>query len=185
MDDLRETFLNTAEAMFGPGFVWLVQTHTSETVADRDVGFRILATYLAGSPLPGAHWRMQPMDMNTQNVDSLGGKLGNTAESNARLTMPQNNVGAFGSGRFDHEKPRRAPGGANLTPLLCVNTWEHVWLMDYGIKGKRQYLEKWWDYIDWHKVEKEATITQRSTNRFLYQPLQTGSKTGGNKRLSV
>lgn len=43
-DTLRETFLATAEAMFGPGFIWLVQT------SDTQFGnLRILPTYLAST----------------------------------------------------------------------------------------------------------------------------------------
>ena len=45
-----------------------------------------------------------------------------------------------------------APGGIHLTPLLCLNTWEHVWLTDYGIDGKRRYVEAWWDRINWTVV---------------------------------
>ena len=43
-------------------------------------------------------------------------------------------------------------GGQDLTPLMCVSTWEHTYLHDYGVNGKREYLERWWDSIDWNKV---------------------------------
>lgn len=45
-----------------------------------------------------------------------------------------------------------APGGQDVEVLLGVNTWEHVWLRDYGIGGKRDYLERWWDAVDWGVV---------------------------------
>ncbi|TKA62118.1 hypothetical protein B0A49_08268 [Cryomyces minteri] len=140
IETLKLSFLATARAMFGPGFVWLVQART-----DRGDAFRILSTYLAGSPYPDAHWRRQPVDMNTQSAASLGGvKLG-------RLTEVQNTVGAYGA----HSGERRnAPGGVDLVPLLCVNTWEHVWLRDWGVKGKEAFLERWWDGIDWDVVDR-------------------------------
>lgn len=45
-----------------------------------------------------------------------------------------------------------APGAVDVQPILCVNTWEHVWMMDYGIGGKAEYLERWWDRINWETV---------------------------------
>ena len=131
LDSFRATFLATANAMFGPGFVWLVKrTNHNTTLADTPE-LAILTTYIAGSPLPRAHYRRQEQDMNTALQ-----------------------VGAFGprSGR----DPKIAPGGALIEPMLCVNTWQHVWLHDYGFGGKREYLERWWDCIDWDVVERNA-----------------------------
>jgi Fe-Mn family superoxide dismutase len=45
-----------------------------------------------------------------------------------------------------------APGAINAWPILCVNTWQHVWMMDYGIAGKEEYLERWWDRVNWESV---------------------------------
>ena len=63
-------------------------------------------------------------------------------------------------GPFSGNELKVAPGGADLEPLLCVNTWEHVWLMDYGVGGKRKYLERWWDRIDWDVVASNITKTR-------------------------
>lgn len=49
-----------------------------------------------------------------------------------------------------------APGGVELEVLLGVSTWEHVWLLDHGVGGKRRYLEALWDRIDWEVVDKRA-----------------------------
>lgn len=135
MDSLREEFLTTAQAMFGPGFVWLVQ------VKGQHQALRIMPTYLAGSPLSGAHYRRQSTDMNTENT-ATAGPLANEAKT-AKIR-------------------KQALGGVDVVPLLCVNTWEHVWLTDYGIRGKMDYLEKWWEKIDWAVVEGPADI-QRSS----------------------
>jgi Fe-Mn family superoxide dismutase len=145
LETLRETFLATAEAMFGPGFVWLVQTN------DTQLGnLRILPTYLAGSPLSGAHYRRQSHDLSTHNADSY---------------QALNAVGTFGSAAKQNNSPKKPLGGVDVVPLLCVNTWEHVWLHDYGVRGKRQYLEAWWNKIDWDVVGQNATIAPRSTRR--------------------
>ncbi|KAH7355851.1 Fe superoxide dismutase-like protein [Pyrenochaeta sp. MPI-SDFR-AT-0127] len=142
-DTLRETFLATAEAMFGPGFVWLVQTNDTQFGS-----LRILPTYLAGSPLSGAHYRRQSHDLNTHNADSY---------------QALNKVGTFGAAAKQNTGPKKPLGGVDVVPLLCVNTWEHVWLHDYGIRGKRQFLEAWWDKIDWDMVRQNTTLSPRQS----------------------
>lgn len=139
MESLRAEFINTADAMFGPGFVWLVSTERGN--------LKILATYIAGSPLAGAHFRMQPVDMATQNASAIGAMQG--AEW-ARQQQASNSVGAMG--RYSKNQKVVAPGGLEVIPMLCVCTWEHVWLRDYGVGGKRHFLENWWDRIDWEEI---------------------------------
>jgi Fe-Mn family superoxide dismutase len=53
---------------------------------------------------------------------------------------------------------KAAPGGVDLTPILCVNTWEHMYLADWGILQKKQYLEAWWERIDWNIVSNHAQL---------------------------
>lgn len=164
LDAFHETFIKTATAPFGPAFVWLVQQHNPTPTSafgqgsgNRDqLHFRILVTYLAGSPYPGAHYRQQSTDMNTQNLrqaahDNL------TAADHMRQTTVQNGVGGFGayaqygSEGVDKQTMDRY-GGADIVPVLCVNTWEHVWMWDWGVQGKGEFLTKWFDRIDWEIV---------------------------------
>ncbi|KAB8337107.1 hypothetical protein FH972_021411 [Carpinus fangiana] len=165
---LRDTLLTTAQAMFGPGFVWLVQMDApppSNPAGMRNAPqrvFKILSTYLAGSPYPQAHTRQQPRDMNTNNLTS--------ADDYMRQTQYQNSAGAFGNhaapasgmsslGGGGTEDVRRF-AGANCVPVLCVNTWEHAYLLDWGLKGKREFLEAWWDRIDWETVASHLVIKE-------------------------
>ena len=136
----RASMLATAEAMFGPGFVWLVQ-RTDRHLPDK---YAILCTYHAGSPYPGASFRKQDRDMsNTAN----GARKGQNAFEWSQQWAQANRIG------FQRFQDRdTASGGQDLTPLMCVSTWEHTYLHDYGVNGKRQYLERWWDSIDWNKV---------------------------------
>lgn len=151
IDTLRDTFLATAESMFGPGFVWLVQTNDTQFGS-----LRILPTYIAGSPLSGAHYRRQSHDLNTHNADSY---------------QALNKVGAFGAAAKQDARPKKPLGGVDVVPLLCVNTWEHAWLGDYGVKGKAAYLRAWWEKIDWDLVRQNATIAPSQTrgNQFHYE----------------
>lgn len=145
-ESLRKQFLATANAMFGPGFVWLVRRRNARNANPaNDPELSILCTYLAGSPLPAAHYRKQDVDLNTMN----------SAEALRR------HAGIMGpySGSKDS---RFAPGGADLEVMLGVNTWQHVWLRDWGFGSKMAYLEGWWSCIDWDVVEKNAQFEKYS-----------------------
>ena len=116
--------------MFGPGFVWLVKRkHAKESGSIELPELAILTTYIAGSPFPLAHYRRQESDTNTAQQ-----------------------AGAFGplSGKAD----KVAPGGTDLQIMMCVNTWQHVWLRSYGFDGKKRFLENWWDCVQWDLVER-------------------------------
>lgn len=165
IETLRREFVATATAMFGPGFVWLVQTGPAD--------FAILPTYLSGSPYPAAHWRRQDTDMNTTGAEgSAGPWLRNTQVRG----MPSKKEGG-------------PPGSGAVTPLLCVNTWEHVWLRDYGVGyggqgGKRAFVEAWWESVDWEAVafgmrmgKPESYTSKESMERPV--PEQTGSDDKG------
>ncbi|KAJ5602121.1 Manganese/iron superoxide dismutase [Penicillium lagena] len=129
VESLKLDFLATANAMFGPGFVWLAKNLDSQGL------MHIFCTYNAGSPYPAAHSRQQPVDMNTHSPDA---PLGNQFAGS---------MGAHAPGQ-----KTMAPGALDVQPILCVNTWEHAWMMDYGIAGKEEYLERWWDRINWDVV---------------------------------
>lgn len=138
--------------MFGPGFVWLVKKKNFVAGSHNDT-FAILTTYNAGSPYPGAHFRQQPIDMAT----STSAIEGNTTPQQF-ATMPlTGNAGVMG--QFSKNYRKAAPGGAELDVLLGVSTWEHVWLRDWGVGGKRQFLEAWWERIDWGVVDELAGVS--------------------------
>ncbi|KAL9581379.1 MAG: hypothetical protein Q9212_003932 [Teloschistes hypoglaucus] len=177
LDSLRAHFLATADSMFGPGYVWLVKRN--QDLKNDRMGLSILATYNAGSPYPGAHFRQQALDMNTANTGVVGdmspygyAKMmkGENDENPVRGDLKPyatgagtgkpnsapaytGSAGSFGSqSKISQEMPRRAPGGALVDVLLGVSTWEHVWLRDWGVAGKRRFLEAWWNKIDWEVV---------------------------------
>lgn len=152
IETLRQELVYTAAAMFGPGFVWLVKM---DVPGNPDV-FKVLVTYNAGSPYPAAHWRRQNMDTNTH--------VGEWSEEGlaAGKTYLERSAGGAGEQTFESKKRLAlAPGGANLVPVLCLNTWEHVWLRQFGFQvgnksGKHAFAENWWHRINWERVEKLA-----------------------------
>jgi Fe-Mn family superoxide dismutase len=129
IESMKLDFLATANAMFGPGFVWLCKN------LDRRGLVNMFCTYNAGSPYPTAYSRRQSVDMATHEPGP----------------HRHNDYAGF-MGEFSRNQKIMAPGAIDIQPILCVNTWEHVWLMDYGIGGKEDYLERWWDSINWEVV---------------------------------
>ncbi|KAK5124067.1 hypothetical protein LTR85_002264 [Meristemomyces frigidus] len=161
METLQGAFLDTAAAMFGPGFVWLVWARSLDNPTSgvqRRGAWRILTTYLAGTPYPEAGYRQQGLDMNNNSAASYN------AYTNGQ---PTNYVGAFGSwSQSGREQAKLPPGGTNVMPVLCVNTWEHVWLRDYGMNGKRRFLKDWWEAVDWSQVESLAPMEAKQPLEF-------------------
>jgi Fe-Mn family superoxide dismutase len=151
VENLKAEMLTMAEAMFGPGFVWLVRVDNGGlNKANRE--FRLLPTYLAGSPYAGAHNRRQPVDMTTQsvtNAKAAGGTEGLSRQISEQHTTVQNNVGSFG--QYAAGNKSLAYGGVDVNPCLCVSTWEHTYLYDWKF-NKRHFLDRWWTFINWREV---------------------------------
>ncbi|OCT46854.1 putative Fe superoxide dismutase [Cladophialophora carrionii] len=151
VETLREEMLETADAMFGNGFVWLMKGESGQDL-------KILRTYNAGSPYPEAAPRRDDTDMATFGPgssisDQLSGRsgLGLSGPEERDIAVGSSTAGSFGD--FSANRNRYHAGLLPMQPILCVNVWEHQWMRDYGLLGKRQYLTAWWDRIDWQKVE--------------------------------
>ncbi|KAK8839341.1 Superoxide dismutase [Mn], mitochondrial [Tritrichomonas musculus] len=41
-------------------------------------------------------------------------------------------------------------------PLLCIDTWEHSWYIDYENR-KAEYFNKFWDVVNWKFVEQNLS----------------------------
>jgi superoxide dismutase, Fe-Mn family len=94
--------------------------------SDNQARFRILRTYNAGSPLAGAHWRTQAQEV------SLGEQSKQVAERIAKDAV------------------------VLVEPVLCVSVWEHSYIVDWKVRGKRQFLDAWWARVNWNVVEELA-----------------------------
>lgn len=165
VETLRSTMLDTAAAMFGPGYVWLVWARGVNKGPMRGPdtgGWRVLTTYLAGTPYPEAGYRQQGVDMNNQNPNSYQGYLAQQSQ------LPNNTAGAFGAYSYTaRTQANIPPGGVSLIPVLCVSTWEHTWMRQYTISGKRAFLNNWWNVIDWNAVATFAP-TEATQSKFQF-----------------
>ncbi|KAH9826140.1 Iron/manganese superoxide dismutase [Teratosphaeria destructans] len=160
IENLKLTLLNNAAGMFGPGYTWLIWArHLDNPVTGQRKGtWRILNTYVAGTPYPEAGYRRQGLDMNTNNASSYADYVNQE---------PVNTVAAFGRhSQAAREHANLPPGGTTIVPVLCVSTWEHAYLRDYGPTGKRRYLSEWWKAIDWSVVEGNTPIEAKQDLEF-------------------
>lgn len=61
---------------------------------------------------------------------------------------------------------------SQLTPILNISAFTHAYLHDYGVYGKRRYLENVWNTIDWEVVKARylaALPEQKSFSSSSYQ----------------
>ena len=42
---------------------------------------------------------------------------------------------------------------SGFTPILVMDVWEHAYMVDWGADGRPQYIEKFFQNVDWAKVE--------------------------------
>lgn len=170
IDTLRKTMIDTAASMFGPGFVWLVWASTPGARVlglENRAGFRILTTYNAGTPYSEAGYRQQGLDLNNH---SPGSAASAQARLQAQHNVVQNVAGSFGAAsKAGQDASKYPPGAAFVEPVLCVNTWQHVYLTDFGVAGKREYLNRWWDAIDWDAVYARAPAEAKRTKLGSFQ----------------
>jgi len=47
-----------------------------------------------------------------------------------------------------------------LSPILCLDMWEHSFVADYQPSGKSQYIEDFFTNLNWQKVEENFTSTK-------------------------
>jgi Fe-Mn family superoxide dismutase len=97
-------------------------------VEGTDKDLFVLPTFNAGSPYHVS--RMQMFD------------LSGSVDADAESMMTQ----------IEKEVERRTISH-NIVLLAC-NVWEHAYVPDYGIAGRDEYLNAWWNAIDWHVVSK-------------------------------
>lgn len=149
VDNLRTEMLEHADAMFGNGFVWLIKENSNRS-SNLHTPLRILCTYNAGSPYAEAYRMRQSMDMST-GLDI----------ASARMKRPQNTVGFMGQHSQLGREGSNVQSQLDGYPILCLNVWQHMWIPDYGIMGKRAYLAAWWERIDWDVVANKYNMKEK------------------------
>ncbi|KAG0657908.1 hypothetical protein C6P45_002315 [Maudiozyma exigua] len=153
--EFRTLLLNSNMAISGDGFTWLLArkyknafNNGSDNIANQiqfDKLF-IMNTYNAGSPfnfdragvmeqLKKDHLKSQT-DAQTQTQTQT-----QTTPIDSDLAMLENAKQTA----YDNETV--------YIPLLAIDASPKVWLKDYGVFGKQEYLDRVWEAIDWKVVQ--------------------------------
>lgn len=125
----RELLLSRANATFGNGYVWLVQAASQGGPYGGRLGGGATPSgglFLVNTYNAGTPFAKQPLE---------------TQELRANSEAAQGMVA-------ERDRPPA------LRPLLNINAWQHAYLTDYGVAGKRKYLENLFDCIDWNVLAK-------------------------------
>ncbi|KAK9463821.1 mitochondrial 37S ribosomal protein mS42 [Lipomyces oligophaga] len=140
IDELRDHIIYIGTAMCGNGFVWLLE--------GPDKKLYVTATYNAGTPYDYA--RNQTSDFNSPSSAAARAQV----SSNERTLR----LSTISKAAYSSESPVALPAEVHANPeyplpLLCVSVWEHSYLFDYGFGKKEQYLNNWWNSINWPLIE--------------------------------
>ncbi|CDR47538.1 CYFA0S33e00188g1_1 [Cyberlindnera fabianii] len=139
--EFKTLLLNSANAINGDGFTWVLARRFRESVSEKDGPLYdklyIVNTYNAGSPFD-----MQRSGQITEHFkkDPENKEIIENRKSSTVLSF--------------FEAHQTMVGGYEYIPILCVDASPKAWLTDYGVYGKKAYLEQWWRSIDWETVEK-------------------------------
>ncbi|PWY98392.1 manganese and iron superoxide dismutase [Testicularia cyperi] len=150
-------FSSAAYGMSGSGWVWLV------TDQHRNIG--VVPTFGAGTVIvqnrmqQGKHFLLP--SINDQTTGSADGSKSSSSSTNAS-ERPSRPMDSLFSGLGITDKV-----GKDLYPLLNISVHEHAWLNDYGIMGKEEYLTRFWNCVNWDKVEERFETYCPQSSRYM------------------
>lgn len=163
----KSAFSSAALGMSSSGYVWLVR--------DQAHNLGIVPTFGAGTVL--VHNRIQrgPEELQSLAAVDPAEQARQAEEEAARQSESGSSRSVYSPGlepRADRasslgfndsgsSEALRILGrvnsdtsaGQGLSPLLCLSVYEHAWLPDWGIWGKETYLARFWEVVDWTKVQ--------------------------------
>ncbi|ODV73305.1 mitochondrial 37S ribosomal protein mS43 CYBJADRAFT_167892 [Cyberlindnera jadinii NRRL Y-1542] len=134
--ELKTLLLESANAINGDGFTWLVAVEADSLTKSKNPGFMysslaVLNTYNAGVPENNCRF----------------GQLTNYSLENKEQKLTQRVYPTV-----EEAQRKTEVIGQTYHPLLCIDASPKVWLQDYGVFGKKEYLEQVWRCIDWDVV---------------------------------
>ncbi|ANB15814.1 mitochondrial 37S ribosomal protein MRP1 [Sugiyamaella lignohabitans] len=133
-------------------------THSFDTA----VSFRELLINRADSIFGNGYvWLLwlSDWDVRLVNTYNSGTPLSHVRNTETAEAAAHNSARSFGQINSSFEV------NSNV-PLLNFNAWQHVYLTDYGVAGKRKFLENLFDCIDWDRVSKRIPKQQEYGTKY-------------------
>ncbi|KAL6946487.1 hypothetical protein ACO0RG_000640 [Hanseniaspora osmophila] len=157
LEEFKTLLVNTSYNIQGDGFTWLMLRRKSEKI-DLQASF-------TGDFVADVHEILELCIVNTYNAGSpndyleksaaLQKKLSNlSSNQNSAKQSASSNRGTFLS--LDEAQMKYYTDEMKKTqfmPLLAIDSSPKTWLTDYGVFGKREYLSKLWDHLNWNLIE--------------------------------
>lgn len=140
--------------MAGSGWVWLVQ--------DGNGKLGIVPTFAAGTVLVQNRQQRQMDDTKPSLTEEEVAKAEQFDARSAVQTLASKTAPRTPSYFSPTGADRRRGAGESavsqrslgneLYPLMCCSVHEHDWLPLYGMHGKEQYLQRFWESVDWARA---------------------------------
>lgn len=141
--EFKTLLLNSANAINGDGFTWLVARKPKRSLYLDDSqqkneydGLFVLNTYNAGNP--NNSLRFGQITEITKKLQDLKNKTHSGSRVSTSSILPL--LEAKEVAMFDD---------IEYKPILAIDASPKAWLHDYGVYGKKQYLEQTWKALDW------------------------------------
>lgn len=154
MLEFKTLLLNSANAINGDGFTWVVAkkpqqiyslTASGHSNDEYDKLF-VVNTYNAGTP--NNSLRFGQLRAFSDKIRALEQQVGEELETSSILSLlDARNIAMFSD--------------MELYPVLALDASPKVWLHDYGVHGKAAYLSRAWEAIDWEVVAKRLPKRSR------------------------
>ncbi|VVT47097.1 mitochondrial 37S ribosomal protein mS42 [Magnusiomyces paraingens] len=116
----------------------------------------------------GYTWLVRSPSRNTLNIlNTYGAGTPHIASFSSPPPPPSSSSLSSPSSPSSPYGGTKLPGNVvtQVVPLLCINSSQRAYLHDYGVFGKRTYLENLWNTIDWQIVNarfKESMTSYKS-----------------------
>lgn len=142
--EFRTLLLLSNLSMSGDGYTWLVarQFKTADPAVVKYDELFILNTYNAGSPF------------NSNRAGYM---------KQMEETLKKDSAEASSKDKLDESVDSALYADVNYIPLLAIDASPKSWLHDYGVFGKRQYLDRVWESIEWKIVENRLPTYESKT----------------------
>jgi len=163
--EFKTLLLNSANAINGDGFTWVVarkpkrSTFTTDLSSSKDEydSLFVLNTYNAGTPNNSIRFgQLSEISRKIKELETKVNSDGSSSSSSA-FSVSRSSIlsllEARDSAMYDD---------VEYKPILAIDSSPKVWLHDYGVYGKKTYLENVWKAIDWDIVTRRLPTRAQS-----------------------